>query len=68
MNKQYESLYQRSEDSRMVIDENGANGLNGKGGFLFRDSTGLHRGQVPYISDEDFERLCACVDTEKPIC
>ena len=30
-----------------------------KGDFLFRDSTGLHRGQVPYISDEDFESLCA---------
>ncbi len=39
----------------MIIDENGADRLNGKGDFLFRDSTGLHRGQAPYISDEDFD-------------
>ncbi len=44
---------------RTMIDENGADRLNGKGDFLFRDSTGLHRGRVPYISDEDFESLCA---------
>ncbi len=47
------------EDSCMIIGENGADRLNGKGDFLFRDSTGLHRGQVPCISDEDFESLCA---------
>ena len=47
------------EDSRMIIDENGTDRQNGKGDFLFRDSTGLHRGQVPYISDEDFESLSA---------
>ena len=27
----------------------------GLGDLAFRDSMGLHRGQVPYISDEDFE-------------
>ena len=42
----------------MIIDENVADCLNGKGDFLFRDSTGLHRGQAPYISDENFESLC----------
>ena len=47
------------EDSRMIIGENGADRLNGKGDFLFRDSTGLHCGQILYISDEDFESLCA---------
>lgn len=47
------------EDSRRIIDENGADRQNGRGDFLFRDSTGLHRGQVPYISDEDFESICA---------
>jgi S-DNA-T family DNA segregation ATPase FtsK/SpoIIIE len=49
------------EDSRMIIGENGADRLNGKGDFLFRDSTGLHRGQVPYIFDEDFEKSCGPV-------
>ena len=45
------------EDSRMIIGENGADRLNGKGDFLFRDSTDLHRGQVPYISDEDSDMV-----------
>ena len=44
---------------RTMIGENGADCLNGKGDFLFRDSTDLHRGQAPYISDEDFESWCA---------
>ena len=47
------------EDSRMISGEDGADRLNGKGDFLFRDPADLHRGQVPYISDEDFESLCA---------
>ena len=46
------------EDSRIIIGENGADRLNGRGDFLFRDATGLHCGQAPYIPDEDFERLC----------
>ena len=45
------------KDSRMIIGSNGDDRLNGKGVFLFRDSTCLHRGQVLYISDEDFESL-----------
>ena len=47
------------EYSDLLIEGCDAESLNGKGDFLFRDSTGLHRGQVPYISDEDFENLCA---------
>ena len=39
------------EDSRMIIGENGADRLNGKGDFMFRDSTGLHRGTVRYGTD-----------------
>ena len=46
------------EDSRIIIGENGADRLNGRGDFLSRDATGLHCGRAPYISDEDFERLC----------
>ena len=54
-------------DSRMIIDENDADRLNGRGDFLFRDSTGLHRGLVQHISDEDFESSCAH-GHGKPIC
>ena len=47
------------EDSRMIIGENGADRLNGKGDFLFRDSTGLHRGQVAKaISCSAIRRAC----------
>ena len=47
----------------MIIGENGTNRLNGKGDFLFRDLTGLRRGQCTYISDEDFEKSCVPVVT-----
>ena len=47
------------EDSRMIIDENGADRLNGKGDFQLRDSAGLRRGQCMYTSDGDFEKSCA---------
>ena len=49
----------------MIIDENGADRLNGKGNFLFRDSTGLHRGQAPYISDVDVLRAKANAPLQK---
>lgn len=49
------------EDSRMIIGENGADRLNGKGDLRFRDSAGLRRRQCTYISDEDFEKSCAPV-------
>jgi DNA segregation ATPase FtsK/SpoIIIE-like protein len=39
------------EDSRMIIDENGADRLNGNSDFLFCDSEGLRREQCTYISD-----------------
>ena len=55
------------EDSRMIIDENGADRLNGKGDFLFRDSTGLHRGQVRTFPTK-ISKACARVDAENPIC
>ncbi len=45
----------------MILDENGADRLNGNGDFLFSDSTGLRRGQCTYISDEDFEKSCGLV-------
>ena len=48
-------------DSLIIIDENGADRLNGNGDLLFRDSTGLRRGQCTHISDEDFENLCGPV-------
>ena len=41
-------------ESRVLIDDSGAEGLIGKGDCLYRDRDGvLHRVQVPYISDEE---------------
>ncbi len=51
------------EDSRMIIDENGADRLNGKGDFQLRDSAGLRRGQCTYVSDEDFKKSYAPIAT-----
>lgn len=43
-----------SVESKVLIDDSGAEGLIGKGDCLYRDRDGvLHRVQVPYISDEE---------------
>lgn len=50
-------------DSRVVLDENGAEALAGKGDMLFRDPTArseyerVSRIQAPWVSDEDTEQL-----------
>lgn len=46
-------------DSRVILDENGAETLVGKGDLLFKSPTSksLIRCQSPYISDEDINRV-----------
>lgn len=50
-------------DSRVVLDEKGAEALAGKGDMLFRDPTArseyerISRIQAPWIPDEDIEQL-----------
>lgn len=44
-------------DSRVVLDELGAENLLGKGDMLFKDSKGMKRIQAPWISDDDIEFL-----------
>ena len=51
------------EDSRMIIDANGADRLNGKGDFQLRDSAGRYRGQCTYTSHWEFEKSCVSVAT-----
>ena len=45
----------------MTIGENGVDRLNGKGDFLFCDSTGLRQRQCTHISNEDSEKSCGRV-------
>ena len=46
-------------DSRVILDENGAETLVGKGDLLFKSTTSksLIRCQSPYISDDDINRV-----------
>ncbi len=48
-------------DSRVVMDENGAEKLLGNGDmlFLWPGTSTLIRGQGTYLSDEEIDRLCA---------
>lgn len=48
-------------DSRVVLDENGADKLLGNGDmlFLWPGTSTLLRGQGTYLSDDEIERICA---------
>ena len=52
-------------DSRVVLDENGAEKLLGNGDmlFLWPGTSTLIRGQGTYLSDEEIDRLCAHCST-----
>ena len=46
-----------SQDSMRFLNQEGAEGLKGKGEFMYLGSDGvIRRGQCRYISDEDFNR------------
>jgi len=55
-------------DSRVVLDEMGAEKLLGSGDmlFLWPGISGLIRGQGTYLSDEEIARLIAAVATAEP--
>jgi S-DNA-T family DNA segregation ATPase FtsK/SpoIIIE len=54
---------QKSIDSKVILDETGAENLSGKGDLLFTGilssgkSVQLHRVQAPFLSDEDLETI-----------
>ncbi len=50
-------------DSRVILDENGAETLLGRGDLLFKDSArkSLVRAQSPYLSDEEIDSILAYV-------
>ncbi len=50
-------------DSRVILDENGAETLLGKGDLLFKDpgKKSLIRAQSPYLSDEEIDSILAYV-------
>lgn len=50
-------------DSRVILDENGAETLLGRGDLLFKDSArkSLVRAQSPYLSDEEIDKILAYV-------
>jgi S-DNA-T family DNA segregation ATPase FtsK/SpoIIIE len=55
-------------DSRVVLDEMGADRLLGMGDFLFLSpaTSQLLRGQATYISDDEIKRLVEAVGTVEP--
>lgn len=52
-----------SVDSRVILDENGAETLLGRGDLLFRNprKKSLIRAQSPYISNEDMDKVLAYI-------
>ncbi len=55
-------------DSRVVLDEMGADKLLGNGDmlFLWPGTSTLHRGQGTYVSDEEINRVIGVVGTREP--
>jgi S-DNA-T family DNA segregation ATPase FtsK/SpoIIIE len=55
-------------DSRVVLDENGADKLLGNGDMLFLSpgTSTLLRGQGTYLSDDEITRVVDCIGTEEP--
>jgi S-DNA-T family DNA segregation ATPase FtsK/SpoIIIE len=55
-------------DSRVVLDEMGADKLLGNGDllFLWPGTSTLLRGQGTYVSDEEINRVVECVGTTEP--
>jgi S-DNA-T family DNA segregation ATPase FtsK/SpoIIIE len=55
-------------DSRVVLDEMGADKLLGKGDMLFLHpgTSTLHRAQGAYVSDREIERVIAQLETDEP--
>jgi S-DNA-T family DNA segregation ATPase FtsK/SpoIIIE len=55
-------------DSRVVLDEMGADKLLGNGDmlFLWPGTSTLHRGQGTYVSDEEINKVIAVVGTREP--
>jgi S-DNA-T family DNA segregation ATPase FtsK/SpoIIIE len=55
-------------DSRVVLDEMGADKLLGNGDmlFLWPGTSTLHRGQGTFVSDDEINRIIAVVGTREP--
>jgi DNA segregation ATPase FtsK/SpoIIIE, S-DNA-T family len=55
-------------DSRVVLDEMGADKLLGNGDmlFLWPGTSTLLRGQGTYVSDDEINKVIACVGTSEP--
>lgn len=55
-------------DSRVVLDEMGADKLLGNGDmlFLWPGTSTLNRGQGTYVSDDEINRVVECIGTSEP--